>query len=62
MSISLKRSFRREDQEVPAITHKLLAAVKERVCHLVDTGGMCIHSHYGCESWTEKKAESWVKN
>lgn len=62
MSMSHKRSFRREYQEVPAITHKLLAAVKERVCHLVDTGGLCLRSHYGCESRTVKKAESWVKN
>ena len=62
ISITHKRSLRREHQEVPAITHKLLAPVKERVCHLVDTGECASIVMYGCESWTVKRAESWMKN
>ena len=61
-SVTHKRSLRREHQEVPAITHNLLATVKERVCHLVDTGECAFIVMYGCESWTMKKAESWMKN
>ena len=62
ISVTHKRSLRREHQEVPAITHNLLATVKERDCHLVDTGECASIVMYGCESWTMKKAESWMKN